>query len=388
MFDANDWASSNLWSVAPDGSDLRPVLPVEFSVNGDRWITASDAVYAPDGRAIFYIADMGLSIKTVAIDSNGVATAEPTKIFDASASRVRLLALSPDGKRLLYSAINTTSNLFLTEIGPDGAPSEPKQLTKNADARAVSPTFSHDGKMIAYQEYTTGTTANIRLMNVDGTSDRQLTTVMGFNPSWFPTGDRVGFSVPRGEGSEYWFAMADGSVERKLFSFDDKEVFNARLTPDGKFLIFNSKRSGTINLWKIPTNGGEATQLTFDSELAGFPAVSRDGKWIGLQIKRGGDTHVAYIPSEGGDIVQLSTDPGQSWVGDWAPDNDRLVFAGRRGTVWNIYAISRTTREVVKLTNFDKLNAYVRYPAWSPLGNKIAYEYAESNGNIWMIELK
>ncbi|HKP68601.1 MAG TPA: winged helix-turn-helix domain-containing protein [Pyrinomonadaceae bacterium] len=387
MFDTNDWAASNIWSIAIDGSDLRPILPHAYSFDGDRWVTASDAVYTRDGRSIFYIADMGLSIKTVSIDSNGFATSEPTKIFDASAARLRLLAVSPDGKRLIYSAINTTSNLNLTEIAADGTTSEPKQLTRAADSRAVSPAFSPDGKLIAYQEYTTGTSANIKVMNTDGTNDRQITTIMGFNPSWFPGGDRVGFSVPRGERSEYWFASADGSVERKLFSFDDNEVFNARLSVDGKSLIFNSKRSGTINLWQISVEGGEAKQLTFDKELAGFPAVSHDGKWIAFQIRRGADTHVAYIPAEGGEMIQLTNEPGLSWVHDWAPDGDRIIFAGRRGTIWNVYSVSRTTREVKQLTHFDKLGSYVRYPAWSPLGDKIAYEYAESTGNIWMIEL-
>jgi len=34
------------------------------------------------------------------------------------------------------------------------------------------------------------------------------------------------------------------------------------------------------------------------------------------------------------------------------------------------------------------LNAFVRYPAWSPLGNQIVYEYNETSGNIWLMELK
>ena len=387
LFDSNDWASSNLWSVTADGSDVRPVLPVEVSLQGDRWLTASDAVYSRDGRSIFYVGDMGLSIQTVEVNSKGEATGAPAKIFDASASRVRHLALSPDGKRLMYSAISTSSNLFMNEIAPNGAVSEPTQLTKSADSRAVSPAFSPDGKRLAFQEYTTGTSANVKVMNLDGSDQRQISTIMGFNPSWFPSGDRIGFSVARGQQSEYWIAAADGSVERKLLGYDETEVFNGKLSADGKSVIFNSKRSGTINLWQIPIEGGAAKQLTFDSELAGFPAISRDGKWIGFQLKRGGDTHVAYMPAEGGEVIQLTNEPGQSWVSDWAPDNDRIIFAGRRGTNWNIFSVSRTTREVKQLTHFDKLTSYVRYPSWSPLGDKIAYEYAESAGNLWMIEL-
>jgi hypothetical protein len=30
----------------------------------------------------------------------------------------------------------------------------------------------------------------------------------------------------------------------------------------------------------------------------------------------------------------------------------------------------------------------VRYPAWSPSGDRIVYEYAETTGNIWAMELE
>jgi hypothetical protein len=32
-------------------------------------------------------------------------------------------------------------------------------------------------------------------------------------------------------------------------------------------------------------------------------------------------------------------------------------------------------------------NACVRAPAWSPLGDKIVYEYAEITGNIWVMDI-
>ena len=388
VFDSNDWAASGIWSVAPDGSDLRSVFSEEAYMNWPRGLNAADPIFVPDGKGLLFVGDTGLSIQFAAIDSAGNATGKPVKIFDASAARVRHINLSPDGKSLVYSAINTTSNLFLSDLQNGSPTPEPKQLTNSADSRSVSPSFSPDGRIIAYQEYNAGSAPNVRLMDLDGASQRQIASVLGFNPWWFPGGDRIGFSTSGFLGSEYWFVAADGSVERKLFNFGESDVYNGRLTADGRSVLFNSKRDGTINIWQIPIEGGEPRQLTFDKEMAGFPAMSRDGKWIALQLKRGGDTHVGLMPADGGEIIQLTNEPGQSWVNDWAPDNDRILFAGRRGTAWNVYAVSRTTGKVDKLTNFEKINSYVRYPAWSPSGDKIAYEYAESTGNIWMIELK
>src|SRR4030095_13148287 len=93
---------------------------------------------------------------------------------------------------------------------------------------------------------------------------------------------------------------------------------------------------------------------------------------------------VLFRSSEGGEVIQLTSEKGQSWVYDWAPDNDRVIFAGQRDGVWNVYSVSRSTREQKKLTNFTKLNSYVRYTAWSPTNDRIVYECAETTGNIWM----
>jgi TolB protein len=160
------------------------------------------------------------------------------------------------------------------------------------------------------------------------------------------------------------------------------------LSPDGKQIAFNSTKSGTINVWVVPVEGGEPRQLTFDSEQAGWPCVSPDGRLIGFQMKRGENTHIMVMPADGGTPMQLSFDQGQSWPHGWSPDGDKIVFAGQRNDVWNVFWVSRATKERKQMTTNSKLNAYVRYPAWSPLGNQIAYEYSESIGNIWLLELK
>lgn len=388
VFESSDFASSRLWSVAADGSDLTSVFDeTSLAPGGSRLEIASDPVYSSDGRSVFYVGDVGASINLVAVDSKGRAIGPPIKIFDAAVSRVRYLALSPDGKRLVHSSIANTSNIFVSERDARAAWAEPRQLTQSTRPRSVAPAFSPDGSKIAFQTETAASSPHITVMDADGSNVRQITTAPGYGPSWFPTGDRVGFSVPRGGNSEYWFAAADGSTDGKLFDYDDKEVFNGKLSADGKSVLFNSKRSGTINIWRIPIEGGAAEQMTFDQELAGFASMSPDGRWIAFQIKRGNDTHIAYMSSAGGDPVQLTSEPGQSWVSNWGPDSEHMVFAGRRGAIWNIYSVSRTTGQIQQITSFDNINSFVRAPTWSPLGDKIAYERNESFGNLWMIDL-
>jgi Tol biopolymer transport system component len=87
-------------------------------------------------------------------------------------------------------------------------------------------------------------------------------------------------------------------------------------------------------------------------------------------------------------VVQLNFGHGQSWPHSFSKDGDKIAFAGFRDGYWNVWWYSLSAKEEKQLTHYKKLNAFVRYPAWSPLGDRIAYEYAETTGNIWMVEVK
>jgi TolB protein len=153
-------------------------------------------------------------------------------------------------------------------------------------------------------------------------------------------------------------------------------------------IAFNSKKSGTTNLWIVPVEGVEPKALTFDKESMGFPCWSPDSRFIAFEMKRGDDNFLAIIPSTGGESVQLNFGHGQSWPFSFSPDGDKIGFAGFRDGYWNVWSYSLSTKEEKELTHYRKLNAFVRYPSWSPLGNQIVFEHAETTGNIWMIDVK
>ena len=51
-------------------------------------------------------------------------------------------------------------------------------------------------------------------------------------------------------------------------------------SPDGKYIYFNSVRSGMMQVWRMKPDGSEPEQLTNDEYNNWFPHVSPDGKWI------------------------------------------------------------------------------------------------------------
>lgn len=379
VFCTSDFGFSTVWTISSKGGDVKQVAKGYLN----------DPIYAPDGESIYYGSDYGLWKIRVSPET-GEPVGEAVELANTSPARLRHFAVSADGKKIAYAPLVISSNIQSIPLSPDEheATGEPVSLTQNRRFRNTIPSFSPDGKKIAYQSFSVGEKIDIWLMEADGKNAVQVTTEGGWVPSWFPDGKQIAFASNRQERNKAWATNLKTGQDKPLLDFGEDDVQFLRLSPDGRQFSFNSKKGGTINIAIIPTTGGEAKQLTFDKELAGFACWSPDGKTLGFQIKRGDDTHIAVMPSEGGEITQLTFDKGQSWAHSFSPDGDKIVFAGFREGVWNLYWVSRSTKQQKQLTNYTKLNSYARYPSWSPLGNKIAFEYAETTGNIWIADLK
>jgi Tol biopolymer transport system component len=102
-----------------------------------------------------------------------------------------------------------------------------------------------------------------------------------------------------------------------------------------------------------------------------------------VEVKRQDQTHVGIVPREGGTVEQLTFEDGQSWAHSWSPDGERIAFAAERGGVWNVWSVSRRTRQAVPLTRFTSPGGYVRYPAWSPRGDRIVFERSIRASSVW-----
>jgi Tol biopolymer transport system component len=54
----------------------------------------------------------------------------------------------------------------------------------------------------------------------------------------------------------------------------------------------------------------------------------------------------------------------------------------------NIFWVDRATGQVRQLTQFKSSAAFVRYPAWSPKGDRIVFERNDLVANIYVGDLK
>jgi Tol biopolymer transport system component len=379
------WGSSPpaFWSMPANGGEPRRLL----STNG------FDPVYAPNGRALYFSIFKGTSLHLMRVNlsPSGDVVGAPETIENTGKIYYRRLRFSADGRFAAFSEVFTVNSVQSVRISPATAEvtGVPELLTHDTNGRKVGPLFSPDGKMVAYNTFQYGLGEGTWLMDADGKNARQLdaTPYYGILAGWLPDSRSIVYFVRENGHILLESLDIDSGKKGRLRELDPEDGF-PRLSPDGKQVALHRWRNGADNVWTEPADGGPAKQLTFDKESIGFPIWAPDGKSIGAEMHRNGGTQIVWIPSGGGTPVQLTNDPGESWPRDWSPDGDKIVFAGFRDGLWNIYWVSRRTRAEKQITHYAKPNAFVRYPAWSPRGDQIVYEYSEATGNIWLVRVK
>lgn len=121
---------------------------------------------------------------------------------------------SPDGSRIAFVSTRDggTSHVFVINADGTGL----TEITKLAGSAEGAPSWSADGRHIAFMRAFSGTDG-IWYVNPDGSNPVQVTNKVGdAYPSWSPDGSRIAFTSTRDGGGDLYVVNADGSNLQRL----------------------------------------------------------------------------------------------------------------------------------------------------------------------------
>jgi Tol biopolymer transport system component len=350
--------------------------------------------FAPDGRALYWTGqttDRNACLMRLKLTSEGQADGDPEHVLPFTGEGVSDVSIARNGTAA-FQWQRLSANLFAIDIDARGEGGQPVPLTFDTEAVNTAADYSPDGR-VAFEQAVAGRPDAAWLMDDRGRNVEPLSTALSVSvrsPQWDADGKRVFLFVQPGEKERPYFAWMDVAT-RQLSRIPIPTAGGANwpsLSPDGRRLAFHLiAPDGVLNVWVQRLDDGSQRQVTFDREAASYPRWSQDGRWLAVNLKRGRDTHVGVVSADGGPLEQVTTGPGIRWPYSFAPDNDRIAFSGEVGghTAWNIYSVSRSTREVKHLTRFTAGGS--RYPAWSPRGDRIVFTRGESTRTFWTVKL-
>jgi Tol biopolymer transport system component len=106
-----------------------------------------------------------------------------------------------------------------------------------------------------------------------------------------------------------------------------------RFTPDGRSVIFSSKRTGEWQLYEVAVGGGPARRLWRSPHREWQADPSPDGRWIAFLAKPGKAEMLWVRPRGGGAARELANHGERVILGNpnWSRDGKQIVFSSNRG---------------------------------------------------------
>jgi TolB protein len=171
-------------------------------------------------------------------------------------------AYSQDGRSIVYaSGSESGTELMMASLEN---PSNVQRLTFGRGSDNGSPTFSPDGRQIAFFS-SRSRFPQIYTMDSDGTNLQLLTPftpgIRSYRaaPDWSPDGRAVAFEQQMGDFQVWMITVRDRQM-RQLTSVGENE--GPSWAPDGRHIALSSTRGGSKQIWILDTESGRFRQLT------------------------------------------------------------------------------------------------------------------------------
>jgi Tol biopolymer transport system component/DNA-binding SARP family transcriptional activator len=283
-----------IYEINERSVSLLAVRPSTLGIHSLTW--------SPDARWIAYVAGnpfwpwaWNTAPSTIWLAS----TRDGSRVQVTDATHTNVSPAWADGRHLLFiSDRDGRREVYVVAIGGHGPEGEAVKVPGGTEAHSIS--LSADGRKLALAHYTTDQ------------------NVWSFADSATPP-----------------FSLAAG----RPVTGGAQVVETHDVSPDGKWLVYDSNLFEDGDLFKMPVAGGTPVPVVTGMTAASYPRFSPDGREIAFS--GGSDWDVWVVAADGGAPTRVTSEPGIGEVPIWSPDGLRLAFRRPRAGVIEAWTVSR-----------------------------------------------
>ena len=277
--------------------------------------------WMPDSSAIVFWAKGGIHRVDVAsgdVEEIPFRVNDTRRVFEApipeqevapatfQTTMVRNAEVAPDGRRVVFES---AGKIYVQSL-PDGAP---RRLTRDANGVEYDPTWSRDGRTVAFVRWTDTGLGHVHSVRASGGRSKQLTQQPGHYaaPRFSPDGRSVVFEANSGG----WLTSPEWSIETGIFAIDATGGERRLITDDGS----NPHFGGSNDRIYVTRRGENGRELVSVDRYGEKPKVHAKGELVARFEVAPDDRHLAYrenyqvhvIPlPPGGNPISVATSVG------------------------------------------------------------------------------
>jgi Tol biopolymer transport system component len=283
--------------------------------------------WSPDGSGLVFVSGAGIAAKSIEYVDLASGKQHTVLAVDPATARVDSPSFSPDGKHLAYVRFKGAGmfqdEAHLVVTGADGG--EPSFTGTAGDTFPFPANWLSDGTLVY--------TANGKILHVDLASGEE--TAIAFTAT-------IPSSRPRYVHKHYDF---DSAAPRAV-----KGIYGPSLSPDGKSVAFVA-----LNQVYVMKIGGKPVAVTNDGFYKQGPVWSPDGKTLAYVSDRGGVENVWLHDISATDASgdkPAAASPTAQIMPAWSPDARRIAFQDQTGATLLIDVATGKTSPLAPSTFF------------------------------------
>lgn len=267
---------------------------------------------------------------------------------------------SPDGRKIVFqSNMNGNRDIYVMNVNGTNL----VQLTTST-GMDMMPSWSPDGTKIAFvsnrdersQVQDLEGNTEVYIMNADGTDQRNVSNHPGrdIHPNWSADSRHIIFNSTRANtNSVMTHQFEDFDLyETNVVTGSIKRITNDRMTdtyasfsPDGTKIV--SRRvieEDNSEIFLMNRNGSEAVNITNTPAFDGWPTWSPDGKYLLFSSDRSGNFNLYRMKPDGSEVINLTNNTYYNSRANWSRDGSKIVFNIQRNDLFGIYCMKLNPR--------------------------------------------
>ncbi|MDX1582814.1 MAG: DPP IV N-terminal domain-containing protein, partial [Thermoanaerobaculia bacterium] len=346
----------------------------------------SNPRFSPDGTTLLFLRSEGRKVNLLRIPILG---------GDARTIRSDVVSAdwSPAGDRIVFTSFGEVDGRDTSTIRTISSNGTGEKVLATIEDRVIRTIrWSPDGSRLVGVEAATSGTTDSQLVFIDAEDgsidpfDHPLARAFMMFPAWTPDGNLIWSNLESVYSQSTSVVMHDfeENETRTLFwSLEGAGVID--VLPPNRIVMSSSDQRQNLRRTTFGPGGEPSASewLTRGSGIDRQPVYSPDGKWIMFSSTRSGNLDLWQLSTESGEVSRVTDDVANDWDPGFTPDGESILWSSDRSGNYEIWMARRDGSGARQVTR-DEIDA--ENPTMTPDGSWITYASAGSDKRgIWKI---